>query len=99
MEIGLADTIQALRQELITAMADGQDQPVRFHVESVDLELQVAVTASAEASAGIKFWVLSANGKASASTTSTHTVSLHLAAETEGGGRVLTSSQGRPARR
>ncbi|MEJ8640596.1 trypco2 family protein [Streptomyces sp. MS1.HAVA.3] len=64
MEIGPAETIKALRGELAQAMADGGGQPVRLRVQSVKLDVQVAVTASAEAQGGVKFWVLSAGGKA-----------------------------------
>ncbi|MCX5211856.1 hypothetical protein OG689_21630 [Kitasatospora sp. NBC_00240] len=92
MEIGLADTIRALRQELATAMADGEGSPVRLRVNSVKLDVEVAVTASAEANGGVRFWVVSAGGKAAGSTTATHTVSLELTAETDQGGAVLTSS-------
>lgn len=92
MEIGLAETIRALRGELAQAMADGEGQPVRLRVESVKLDVQVAVTASAEAQGGVKFWVLTAGGKATEGTTATHTVSLELTAETAEGGSVLTNS-------
>ncbi|MGP8300384.1 trypco2 family protein [Streptomyces inhibens] len=90
--IGISDTIRALRQELVAAVNDGEGQPVRFHVDSVDLEMQVEVTASAEVNGGIKFWVLTAGGKATGGASTTHTVSLHLKAETADGGRVVTSN-------
>ncbi|MFD8207041.1 trypco2 family protein [Streptomyces sp. NPDC059695] len=92
MEIGLADTIKALRGELSRAMTEGEGHPVRLRVQSVKLDMQVAVTASAEAGGGVKFWVLSADGKASEATSTTHTVSLELTAETADGGSVLTDS-------
>lgn len=92
MEIGLAETIKALRGELAQAMADAEDQPVRLRVQSVKLDVQVAVTASAEAQGGVKFWVLSAGGKATGGVSATHTVSLELSAETANGGSVLTDS-------
>ncbi|MEF9886546.1 trypco2 family protein [Streptomyces sp. P9-A4] len=92
MEIGLAETIKALRGELSRAMADGEGQPVRLRVQSVKLDVQVAVTTSAEAHGGVKFWVLAADGKATKGTSATHTVSLELTAETAEGGSVLTHS-------
>ncbi|GAA2982580.1 trypco2 family protein [Kitasatospora sp. NPDC058063] len=93
MEIGLADTIRALRQELATAMADGEGSPVRLRVNSVKLDVEVAVTASAEVEGGVKFWVVSGGAKAAGARTATHTVSLELTAETEQGGAVLTNSE------
>jgi hypothetical protein len=92
VEIGLTETIKALRSELAQAMADGEGQPVRLRVQSVKLDVQVAVTASTEADGGVKFWVLSAGGKAVEGVSATHTVSLELTAETADGGSVLTNS-------
>ncbi|MFB7668307.1 trypco2 family protein [Kitasatospora sp. NPDC056138] len=95
VEIGLADALRALRQELAEAMADGEGKPVRLAVESVDLEMQVTLSASAEASGGVKFWVLTAGAKAAGSTGASHTVKLQLKAETADGGRVLTANPDR----
>ncbi|MFI5798437.1 trypco2 family protein [Streptomyces sp. NPDC051677] len=90
MEIGLADALKALRDELAEAMRESAGHPVRLHVETVNLDLQVAVTQAEEGGGGVKFWVVSADGKASQTISATHTVSLQLKAETTDGGRVLT---------
>ncbi|MFH8616086.1 trypco2 family protein [Streptomyces sp. NPDC017979] len=92
MEIGLAQTIKALRGELAQAVADGEGQPIRFRVQSVRLDVQVAVTTSKEAQGGVKFWVLSAGAGASEDASTAHTVSLELTAETSDGTPVLTGS-------
>ncbi|MEV5610988.1 trypco2 family protein [Streptomyces sp. NPDC052225] len=92
MQIGLADALKALRGELAEAALAADGDPVRLLVESVDLELQVAVTDTAEAGGGVKFWVVSADGKISGSTAVTHTVKLQLAAESASGDRVRTGS-------
>ncbi|MEU6553177.1 trypco2 family protein [Streptomyces sp. NPDC046915] len=97
MQIGLAEALRALRNELAQAALEAEGQPVRLRVETVNLDLQVAVEGSVEAGGGVKFWVLSANGKAAASKAVTHTVSLQLKAETADGNRVLTGSD--PANR
>ncbi|GAA2318901.1 MULTISPECIES: trypco2 family protein [Streptomyces] len=94
MEIRLADALKALRDELAEATLQAEGQPVRLHVENVNLDLQVTVTQAREGGGGVKFWVLSADGKASGSTSTTHTVSLQLKAETSDGGRVLTGVDG-----
>ena len=90
VEIRLADALKALRDELAQATLEAEGQPVRLHVETVNLELQVSVTDSLEAGGGVKFWVLSADAKAAGSTAVSHTVSLQLKAETADGSRVLT---------
>jgi hypothetical protein len=92
VDIGLAETVRSLRRELVTAMEDGEGASVRLRVQSVKLEIQVAVTASGESNGDVKFWVLSAGGKAAESTSFTHTLSLELAAETNQGGTVHISS-------
>ncbi|HZF92541.1 trypco2 family protein [Streptomyces sp.] len=97
MQIGLTEAIKALRTELAQAVSDGEGQPVRLRVESVKLDMQVAVTASTEADGGVKFWVLSLGGKTTEGVTGTHTVSLEFTAETADGGTVLTNSGRRTA--
>lgn len=92
MEIRLADALKALRSELAQAALEAEGQPVRLHVETVNLDLQVSVTDSLEAGGGVKFWVVSADAKATGSTAVTHTVSLQMKAEKADGGRVLTGS-------
>ncbi|WP_327290318.1 trypco2 family protein [Streptomyces sp. NBC_01198] len=92
MEIGLTETIRALRSDLAQAMADGEGHLVRLRVQSVKLDVQVAVTASKEADGGVKFWVVSGGGKAAEGVTATHTVSLEFTAERADGGSILTSS-------
>ncbi|MCQ4206877.1 trypco2 family protein [Streptomyces longispororuber] len=93
MEIGLAAALKGLRTELAEAALDAEGDPVRLLVESVDLELQVAVTDATEAGGGVKFWVVSLDGKVSGSTAVTHTVKLQLSAETVAGDRVRTGSR------
>lgn len=93
MEIRLADAIRALRRELITAMADSDKQPVRFRLDTVDLELQMEATSSTEVGGGIRFWVIDASGKTSGSSASAHTIKLHMDAAMADGGEVWTSDQ------
>ena len=59
-EIGLKDMIQQLRRELCEAITASAGEDLKFRLESIDLELQVAVTRSDEAGGGIKFWVVNA---------------------------------------
>lgn len=50
--VGLADAIEALRGELMTAAAAGEDQVMRFSIEPVELTVQVAVTKDANGKIG-----------------------------------------------
>ncbi|MEU8525748.1 MULTISPECIES: trypco2 family protein [Streptomyces] len=90
MDIELADLLKSLRSEIGRARLDAAGQDVRFRIDSIDLELQVAVEKSAEANAGMKFWVVSLGAKGTAKAAETHTVRLSLAAETATGEPVLT---------
>ncbi|MFD5780028.1 trypco2 family protein [Streptomyces sp. NPDC126933] len=90
MGIELADLLASLRSEIDRARLDADDQEVRFRINSIDLELQVAVERSAEAQAGVRFWVVSLGGKGGVKTGETHVVKLSLTAETKTGDAVLT---------
>ena len=67
--VGLADAIAALRKELLTAMDEGKDAPMRFRLTPVELSLQVAVTKEAEGKIG--WHVLGLGGSYSSATTQT----------------------------
>jgi hypothetical protein len=65
--VGLADAIAALREELMTAMNEGKDAPMRFRLAPVQLTLQVAVTK--EAGGKIGWHVLGLGGSYTSATT------------------------------
>ncbi|MER6530611.1 trypco2 family protein [Streptomyces sp. NPDC001508] len=90
MDIELADLLTSLRSEIDRARLAAAGQDVRFRINSIDLELQVAVEKTAEANAGVRFWVVSLGGKGGGKSAQTHTVKLSLAAETDTGEQVLT---------
>ena len=72
--IGLSQAIETLRLELSEAQASGRDGEVRFGLETVDLELSVAVTKDANGKVGWK--ILEAGG--SVGTERTQTIRLSL---------------------
>ena len=72
--VGLAEAIAALREELLAAMDEGQDAPMRFRLAPVELSLQVAVTK--EAGGKIGWHVLGLGGSFSSAVT--QTLGLHL---------------------
>ncbi|GAA3720125.1 hypothetical protein GCM10022224_102530 [Nonomuraea antimicrobica] len=96
MEIQLADALKALRQELSRSIKESEGEAVRFRIERINLEAQVAVTAGREGGAAVKIWLFSGDGKSSRQTVSTHTLTLELAAETADGDYVRTGASRRP---
>lgn len=86
MEIPLMETIQQLRNELAVAVYEGKDHPLRFHVESIELELQVKASRESTGKAGgkaeVKFWVVNATAEAGGEhkrgSENVHTVKLKL---------------------
>lgn len=76
--IPLSEMIQMLRNELYAAVYEAHGQGLRFRVESMELELQIAVTRESEVGGGIKFWVINANGKQKTASTDHHTFKLKL---------------------
>ncbi|GAA0631329.1 hypothetical protein GCM10009535_03570 [Streptomyces thermocarboxydovorans] len=90
MNIELAELLASLRSEIDRARLDAAGKDVRFRINSIDLELQVAVEKSAEAQAGVRFWVVSLGSGGSAKSAHTHTIRLSLDAETRDGDPVLT---------
>ena len=67
--VGLADAIAALRKELLIAMDEGNDAPMRFRLTPVELSLQVAVTKEADGKIG--WHVLGLGGSYVSATTQT----------------------------
>jgi hypothetical protein len=89
--IGLGETLQLLRDELTSSMAASADEPVRFRIDSIDLELRFTVTITAGAKGGVKFWVVTAEGNAARESSATHCITLHMSALSEDGGEILTN--------
>lgn len=91
MGIELATLLASLRSEIERARLDSAGEDVRFRVDSIDLELQVAVEKTAEADAGVRFWVVSMGGKGGAKSSETHVVKMKLGAVTRTGESVYTA--------
>ncbi len=77
-KIPLADLLIELRRELEEARRAGEDQNLRFRVESVEVELKVTVSKDAEAGAGFKFWVINGDAKGKIAAESVQTLRLKL---------------------
>jgi hypothetical protein len=60
VEIELVDAVAAMRDELLTAAAQGAGQEIAFVVGPIEMEFAVELRADAKAKAGFKAWVVSA---------------------------------------
>jgi hypothetical protein len=76
--LGLAETVQALRAELNEAVAASRGSGVQFLVGTVQLEIHVAVTREAGASGKARFWVLEAGAEGKYSRESIQKVTVTL---------------------
>ncbi|MFI7408660.1 trypco2 family protein [Streptomyces sp. NPDC049627] len=76
--IELAEMIRELRHELTTALADGTAAPLRFELETVEIEATVMVGRKAGAGGKVRFWVVEAGGDAQLESSRTHRISLTL---------------------
>jgi hypothetical protein len=72
--VGLADAIEALRNELTDAMSRGADKPMRFTLEPIELTIEVVVTKDAHGKIG--WQVLEFGGSAEKERTQTLKVKL-----------------------
>jgi hypothetical protein len=84
-EMSLADAIRGLRAQLREALDEGAGEPLRLEVDSIVLELEVALSTSGQAEAKAGLWtVLTAGVSADHSRASTHRLTLTLAPKLDG---------------
>lgn len=78
-EVPLAKAIADLRSDLQEAISAGAGQPLRFELNSIDLELQVAITTKGVAEAKVSLWsVVTAGVSADHNRGSVHKLTLKL---------------------
>ena len=92
--IPLSEMIESLRQELAVAMAKGEGHAVRFEVGSAELEVELVAKRSKTGEGGVKFWVVTAKGKAGADDEVTHRFKLCLTPKGRDGGPLAVSRSG-----
>jgi hypothetical protein len=63
-ELGLAETVRALRAELEEAVAQADDAGIQFVVGTVQMEFNVAVRRETAGSGKARFWVIEAGAEA-----------------------------------
>jgi hypothetical protein len=76
--VPLTEMIEELRVQLQASANASRGKGLRFAVDKVELELQVAVGEASEGGGGLTFWVLDASGKRAVSEQLTHTFKLTL---------------------
>ena len=76
--LGLADVLAQLRANLAQALQEGAEQDLRFALDDVEVELQVAVTKEGIGKAGVKFWVINAEAGGKISVVTTQKIKLKM---------------------
>ncbi|GAA1341370.1 trypco2 family protein [Saccharothrix algeriensis] len=76
--VELASAIGQLRQQLAEARDLAAGEEILFTVGKAEIELALEVRATAEGKAGFKFGIVSAEGKGSRSSATTHKLRLEL---------------------
>ena len=77
-QLGLAETVEALRAELARAMAAGAGAGFQFPVAGVQLEFHIGVTKTGEGRGGVKFYVVELGGSGSYAREEIQTVTVTL---------------------
>lgn len=76
--VELATAIQVLRDQLAAARDTGQGQDIRFEVAKVEVEFAVEAKKVGGGGLGVKFGVISVDGKGERSSGATHRLRLEL---------------------
>src|SRR5215472_7332096 len=79
-QLGLAETMEALRAELAQASAAGAAAGFQFPVAGVQLEFHVGVKKTGEGKAGVRFYVVELGGSGSYAREEIQTVTVTLGA-------------------
>ncbi|MFS4091510.1 trypco2 family protein [Streptomyces sp. AF1A] len=93
--IGLADAVRGVRAELRAAMAEGEDERVRFDVDEIEMEFAVEVRRDERVEGGVRVWVASVGASNGASQATTHRLRVTLSATDTVTGRSLRIADGR----
>jgi len=93
-QLGLAETVEALRAELARAAEAGAGAGFQFPVAGVQLEFHVGVTRTGEGSAGVRFWVVELGGSGSYAREEIQTVTVTLGAPVDQSGDLVKIYRG-----
>ena len=92
--VGLAAAIGQVRAELVRAVEEGRDSPVRFRAGPVELEFQVAISHVKGVNGGVRVSVISFGAKGERTSTDTHRVKVTLTPVDAEGHEQLIGSTG-----
>jgi hypothetical protein len=93
-ELGLAETIAALRGELVEAIEAADDADFGFDVGQIQLEFHVGVTRQGGGSGKVKFWVVELGGDGSYRREEIQRVTVTLEAPLDRDGRPVKVTRG-----
>jgi len=104
--IPIAQAIKTIRDEIATAVRDGQNEEIKFDLGAIELEFQVEISqgqsggggGKAGFNVGVVALELSGEGNAERSKSTTHTVKLTLNPVKTDGSTVQVSAQDIPTR-
>ncbi|GCA69219.1 hypothetical protein MiYa_00744 [Microcystis aeruginosa NIES-2519] len=96
MNVGLRETLEALRVELSKSILASEGEQIRFEVGDIELEVQFVVEQSKEGKGGLKFWVVEMGGGVTNKDTITHRIKIPLKPIWKDGKPVLTGSDDIP---
>ncbi|HEX3019619.1 MAG TPA: trypco2 family protein [Chitinispirillaceae bacterium] len=88
-KIPLSDAIANLREQLQTAMEDGENEKLRFEIQELELELTCGVSRGAKGDAKIKFWLIEAGAEGKMSNEVKQKVKLKLKPKAKDGKEIL----------
>jgi len=77
-KISLSEMVLSLRSELQKAQYQAEGQDLRFRVEDIEIELELAATQEGEAGGKVDFWVYSADLKGKMTDAITQRLKLRL---------------------
>ena len=83
-ELGLADAIRQLREEIASAVQSAKGEELQFGLGPIELELQVELTVSGGAKADFKWVIVSLGAEAKGQNLQRHRVKLTLSPMIEG---------------
>jgi NTP-dependent ternary system trypsin peptidase co-occuring protein len=78
LPLELAEAIEVVRRELLTAYRAGQASEMPFEVGPVQLEFNISVVKERSVEGGVKAWVIAAGSSATRSLETGHRVTLTL---------------------
>jgi hypothetical protein len=80
-KIPLSEMLAELREELLEAQVQGEEQALKFRIEDIEIELQVGTTREGKGKGSVKFWVYNAEAGVGASQAKTQRLKLKLKPE------------------